>query len=155
MAQRREAATEREVQRAVNTAAIMPMLLRSSGPQPQTLSSKKSPDFVTVSLGQNTSRQFFIFDQMRAPFQWRSTSLIYLSSVELSSLVVVAPVTLASTSTQIVRRRAEYMQTLCVENRQKYLAVKRDALGILAAHPQDRAGSERTEWVSECSVRRA
>src|SRR5260370_20299696 len=34
----------------------MPMLLRSSGPQPQTLSSKKSPDFVTVSLGQNTSR---------------------------------------------------------------------------------------------------
>src|SRR5258708_26722445 len=32
----------------------MPMLLRSSGPQPQTLSSKKSPDFVTVSLGQNT-----------------------------------------------------------------------------------------------------
>src|SRR5258708_14901642 len=33
----------------------MPMLLRSSGPQPQTLSSKKSPDFVTVSLGQNTS----------------------------------------------------------------------------------------------------
>jgi transposase len=79
--------TQREIRRgsfvsvpdlvAKSTASskiTMPRRIRSSGPQQRTPSSKKSADFVTVSLGQNTrSPEFGRWDR-RVRFDGRSSS---------------------------------------------------------------------------------